>query len=221
MAILKFKNPKYTGSDDQPKYISLPNIFNPIEEVFIGDSQPEGTGKLWIDTTDSSIKYNNGGEWVSLPIPSTDTFLSKSEASNTYQPKGDYLTSVPSEYITESELTTSLSDINSFVTFNQSVKNVTSLANLKPTSRVLKYTGTTLSQSLTMASSDGLTVGDEVLIVGSKVSTGVTIALPTTAAYVNLSADTLEVSSGESFEISIIKISTSNPKYIIVTKKSV
>lgn len=32
------------------------------------------------------------------------TYLTKTDASNTYQPKGSYLTSIPSEYVTESEL---------------------------------------------------------------------------------------------------------------------
>lgn len=41
-------------------------------------------------------------------IPDTSDMLTKTEAASTYQPIGDYLTSVPSEYITETELATEL-----------------------------------------------------------------------------------------------------------------
>lgn len=86
MAILKFKNPNYTSEGTEPKYISIPNIFNPIEEVFIGDTQPEGTGKLWIDTTDSSIKYNNSGEWI---IISSEIDLSDYALKSEVEKKAD------------------------------------------------------------------------------------------------------------------------------------
>lgn len=214
------------------------DLNKPISTAVQGalDSKADSTAIAdMLTKTEASSTYAKKSE-----IPSTDTFLSKTEASDTYatktslnsylttsaaastyQPKGDYLTAVPSEYITESELNTSLTDINSFVTFNQSVKNLTSLANIKPTSRICKYTGTSSSASLSMAAFDGLTVGDEILIIGAKVSTSMTITIPTTNAYVSLSGDTLEVGSGESFEISIVKIATSNPKYVITTKKSI
>lgn len=53
------------------------------------------------------------GNWSEVIIPSTDNFatkqeisdmLTKSEAASTYQPKGEYLTSIPEEYVTDSEL---------------------------------------------------------------------------------------------------------------------
>ena len=37
-------------------------------------------------------------------IPDTSDMLTKTEASNTYQVKGDYLTSIPEEYVTDTEL---------------------------------------------------------------------------------------------------------------------
>lgn len=86
MAILKFKNPKYTGIDDEPKYITIPNIVNPIKEIFVGEAEPSGDEVLWINTTDSSIKYKNGGEWISI---SSDIDLSEYALKTEVEKKAD------------------------------------------------------------------------------------------------------------------------------------
>ena len=95
MAVLKFKNPKYTGLDDEPKYISLPNIFV-NKEIFIGDSQPTGNEILWIGT-DSSIKFKNGEEWVSIELNSSDTL----DLSSLLTSEGDPIETVSDEFLLE------------------------------------------------------------------------------------------------------------------------
>ena len=44
------------------------------------------------------------GSWEKVTIPDTSDMLTKTEASNTYQPKGEYLTAVPDNYVTDEEL---------------------------------------------------------------------------------------------------------------------
>lgn len=43
-------------------------------------------------------------QWSEVVIPDTSDMLTKTEAASTYQPKGEYLTSIPEEYVTETEL---------------------------------------------------------------------------------------------------------------------
>lgn len=61
--------------------------------------------------SDNKLYGRKNGNWSE--VPSTDNFatkqeisdmLTKSEAASTYQPKGEYLTSIPEEYVTDSEL---------------------------------------------------------------------------------------------------------------------
>ena len=63
--------------------------------------------------SDNKLYGRKNGNWSEVIIPSTDNFatkqeisdmLTKSEAASTYQPKGEYLTSIPEEYVTDSEL---------------------------------------------------------------------------------------------------------------------
>lgn len=97
------------------------DLNKPISTAVQGalDSKVDSTAIAdMLTKTEASSTYAKKSE-----IPNTDTFLSKTEASNTYatktslnsylttsaaasiyQPKGDYLTAVPSEYVTESEL---------------------------------------------------------------------------------------------------------------------
>ena len=73
-----------------------------------------GNGNISIESPEGGItdapKDGNqyarkDGSWEKVTIPDTSNLLTRTEASNTYQPKGDYLTSVPAEYVTETELT--------------------------------------------------------------------------------------------------------------------
>lgn len=94
-----------------------------------------GSGGI-VDAPSDGNKYvRQNGSWVQETTVDTSTFatkaelegkvddadiadmLTKTEAASTYQPKGDYLTAVPEEYVTETELndkgyatTTQLSD---------------------------------------------------------------------------------------------------------------
>ena len=73
-----------------------------------------GNGNIAIESPEGGItdapKDGNqyarkDGSWEKVTIPDTSNLLTRTEASNTYQPKGDYLTSVPAEYVTDTELT--------------------------------------------------------------------------------------------------------------------
>lgn len=59
----------------------------------------------YITTTEADSKYQVKGNYaLKTDIPETDDFITKDEADTAYQEKGYYLTSVPEEYITETEL---------------------------------------------------------------------------------------------------------------------
>lgn len=70
-----------------------------------------GGGGISDAPSDNKLYGRKNGNWSE--VPSTDNFatkqeisdmLTKSEAASTYQPKGEYLTSIPEEYVTDSEL---------------------------------------------------------------------------------------------------------------------
>lgn len=72
-----------------------------------------GGGGIPDAPSDNKLYGRKNGNWSEVIIPSTDNFatkqeisdmLTKSEAASTYQPKGEYLTSIPEEYVTDSEL---------------------------------------------------------------------------------------------------------------------
>lgn len=91
MSVIKYKNPNYTGSGDEPKYkaLSLPVLKK--DEIYIGNSQPSGDEILWINTDNSKIKYKNGGVWVDVESGSDlSEYLKIADATATYQPKGEY-----------------------------------------------------------------------------------------------------------------------------------
>lgn len=72
----------------------------PKENVTIGDVYNlEDTGANYVATS-STPDWDKLSETVDL-----SGYLTKTDAASTYQPKGNYLTSVPEEYVTETELT--------------------------------------------------------------------------------------------------------------------
>lgn len=72
----------------------------PTEDVNIGDVYNlEDTGANYVATS-STPDWDKLSETVDL-----SGYLTKTDAASTYQPKGNYLTSVPEEYVTETELT--------------------------------------------------------------------------------------------------------------------
>lgn len=72
----------------------------PTEDVSIGDVYNlEDTGANYVATS-TTPEWDKLSETVDL-----SGYLTKTDAASTYQPKGNYLTSVPEEYVTETELT--------------------------------------------------------------------------------------------------------------------
>ena len=72
----------------------------PTEDVSIGDVYNlEDTGANYVATS-TTPDWDKLSETVDL-----NGYLTKIDAASTYQPKGNYLTSVPEEYVTETELT--------------------------------------------------------------------------------------------------------------------
>lgn len=72
----------------------------PTDNVSIGDVYNlEDTGANYVATS-TTPDWDKLSETVDL-----SGYLTKTEATSTYQPKGNYLTSVPEEYVTETELT--------------------------------------------------------------------------------------------------------------------
>jgi hypothetical protein len=71
----------------------------PKDNVTIGDVYNlEDTGANYVATS-STPNWDKLSETVDL-----NGYLTKTDAASTYQPKGNYLTSVPEEYVTETEL---------------------------------------------------------------------------------------------------------------------
>lgn len=71
----------------------------PTEDVNIGDVYNlEDTGANYVATS-TTPDWDKLSETVDL-----NGYLTKTDAASTYQPKGNYLTSVPKEYVTETEL---------------------------------------------------------------------------------------------------------------------
>lgn len=72
----------------------------PTKDVSIGDVYNlEDTGANYVATS-TTPEWDKLSETVDL-----NGYLTKTDAASTYQPKGNYLTSVPEEYVTETELT--------------------------------------------------------------------------------------------------------------------
>lgn len=87
-----------------------------IVEKFATIGFTSGSGGISDAPSDNKLYGRKNGNWSE--VPSTDNFatkqeisdmLTKSEAASTYQPKGEYLTSIPEEYVTNEELTSALS----------------------------------------------------------------------------------------------------------------
>lgn len=113
-------------SEKQDTLVSGENIKTINSQSILGNGNLEivgGEGGGIADAPSDGKKYvrSNGG-WVEETTVNTTSFatkeelegkvddaeisdmLTKTEASSTYQPKGDYLTEVPAEYVTDTEL---------------------------------------------------------------------------------------------------------------------
>lgn len=88
---------------------TLRSTLKGTEELPIVDTDLP-VGKTTTNDLKAFVQPDLSGYAKKADIPSTDGLLSAEEAAETYQPKGNYLTKVPSEYVTESELTKTLND---------------------------------------------------------------------------------------------------------------
>lgn len=100
----------------QDTLVSGTNIKTINGQTLLGEGNIEiqgGSGGISDAPSDNKLYGRKNGNWSEVIIPSTDNFatkqeisdmLTKSEAASTYQPKGEYLTSIPEEYVTDSEL---------------------------------------------------------------------------------------------------------------------
>lgn len=97
----------------QDTLVSGTNIKTINGQTLLGEGNIEiqGGGGIPDAPSDNKLYGRKNGNWGE--VPSTDNFatkqeisdmLTKSEAASTYQPKGEYLTSIPEEYVTDSEL---------------------------------------------------------------------------------------------------------------------
>lgn len=104
----------------QDTLVSGTNIKTINGQTLLGEGNIEiqgGSGGISDAPSDNKLYGRKNGNWSE--VPSTDNFatkqeisdmLTKSEAASTYQPKGEYLTSIPEEYVTDSELTEALAN---------------------------------------------------------------------------------------------------------------
>lgn len=69
MAVIKYKNPKYTEGDSEPKYIVIPTLTMENDEVYVGTTEPTEGEKIWVNPSNGLTKYKNGESWEDL-VPS-------------------------------------------------------------------------------------------------------------------------------------------------------
>lgn len=66
MAVIKYKNPKYTEGGSEPKYIVIPTLTMENDEVYVGTTEPTGGEKIWVNPSNGLTKYKNGESWEDL-----------------------------------------------------------------------------------------------------------------------------------------------------------
>lgn len=90
MAVIKYKNPKYTEGGSEPKYIVIPTLTMENDEVYVGTTEPTEGEKIWVNPSNGLTKYKNGKSWEDL-VPEVDlsNYLAK-DNSTEYIPSGEY-----------------------------------------------------------------------------------------------------------------------------------
>lgn len=76
MAVIKYKNPKYTEGGSEPKYIVIPTLTMENDEVYVGTTEPTEGEKIWVNPSNGLTKYKNGESWEDLVHnPSTKGYV--------------------------------------------------------------------------------------------------------------------------------------------------
>lgn len=90
MAVIKYKNPKYTEGGSEPKYIAIPTLTMKNDEVYVGTTEQTEGEKIWVNPSNGLTKYKNGESWEDL-VPEVDlsNYLAK-DNSTEYIPSGEY-----------------------------------------------------------------------------------------------------------------------------------
>ena len=120
-------------------------------------------------------------------IPDVSTYLTKTTADGYYQPKGTYLTSVPAEYVTNSELVLSSSYAASTATAPVALASVSS------------------NQTLSFTTSSWANNTSVHVFVYNSSSSEIAITIPNTGGYVNMSSETLTIPGNTGAEIDAFK----------------
>lgn len=81
---------------------SLPDSDINPNKIYLVLNSESGESDLYIEYLYVNNKWEKIGEYKA-DVDLTP-YLTKADAANTYQPKGEYLTSIPEEYVTETEL---------------------------------------------------------------------------------------------------------------------
>lgn len=71
MAVIKYKNPKYTEGGSEPKYTVIPTLTMENDEVYVGTTEPTEGEKIWVNPSNGLAKYKNGESWEDL-VPSRE-----------------------------------------------------------------------------------------------------------------------------------------------------
>ena len=91
----------------QDALVSGTNIKTINSQSLLGQGNIEITvegGGITDAPSDGKMYGRKNAQWSEVVIPDTSDILTKTEAASTYQPKGEYLTSIPDEYVTDTEL---------------------------------------------------------------------------------------------------------------------
>lgn len=91
----------------QDALVSGTNIKTINYQSLLGQGNIEITvegGGITDAPSDGKMYGRKDAQWSEVVIPDTSDILTKTEAASTYQSKGEYLTSIPEEYVTDEEL---------------------------------------------------------------------------------------------------------------------
>lgn len=91
MAVIKYKNPKYTEGGSEPKYIVIPTLTMENDEVYVGTTEPTEGEKIWVNPSNGLTKYKNGESWEDL-VQQID--FGKGDGTKALMDNGQYVSTV-------------------------------------------------------------------------------------------------------------------------------